>query len=117
VRYPFNPVVSVRPGGYDSNFASDAKVFRDGDHWTMFYFGVGKRGAHIMIAFSYDLVHWTADPEPLYKAGGHPDGLDEKYAHKISLVFNPENETFYMYYCATGNKGRTIGLLTSKPVK
>jgi predicted GH43/DUF377 family glycosyl hydrolase len=117
VRYPFNPVVGVRPGGYDSNFAADAKVFRDGDHWTMFYFGVGKGGAHIMIAFSYDLLHWTADPEPLYKAGGHPDGLDKQYAHKISLVFNPKNETFYMYYCATGNKGRTIGLLTSKPIK
>jgi predicted GH43/DUF377 family glycosyl hydrolase len=117
VRYPFNPVVGTRSGGYDSDFASDAKVFRDGDHWTMFYFGVGKGGAHIMIAFSRDLAHWTADPEPLYKAGGHPDGLDKQYAHKISWVFNPRNETFYMYYCATGNKGRTIGLLTSKPVE
>jgi predicted GH43/DUF377 family glycosyl hydrolase len=117
VRYPFNPVVNVRPGGYDSNFASDAKVFRDGDHWSMFYFGFSKGVAHIMIAFSRDLVHWTADPEPLYKAGGHPAGLDKQYAHKISLVFNPKNETFYMYYCATGDKGRGIGLLTSKPVR
>jgi predicted GH43/DUF377 family glycosyl hydrolase len=117
VRYPFNPVISNRPGGYDSDFSSDAKVFRDGDHWTMFYFGVGKGGAHIMIAFSYDLVHWTADPEPLYKAGGHPSGLDKQHAHKISLVYNPKNSTFYMFYCATGNKGRTIGLLTSNPVK
>ncbi|MDR2763723.1 MAG: hypothetical protein LBB90_01680 [Tannerella sp.] len=117
VRYPFNPVINVRPEGYDAKFASDAKVFRDGDHWTMFYFGVGKGGAHIMIAFSRDLAHWTADPEPLYKAGGHPAGLDKEYAHKISLVFNPKNETFYMYYCATGNKGRGIGLLTGKTVK
>jgi predicted GH43/DUF377 family glycosyl hydrolase len=117
VRYPLNPVVSNRPGGYDSDFSSDAKVFRDGDHWTMFYFGVGKNGAHIMIAFSRDLIHWTAHPEPLYKAGGHPLGLDKQHAHKISLVYNPNNDTFYMFYCATGNKGRTIGLLTSKPVK
>ncbi|MDR2383590.1 MAG: hypothetical protein LBD76_06895 [Prevotellaceae bacterium] len=114
VRYPFNPVINVRPDGYDSNFASDAKVFRDGDHWVMFYFGVGKNGAHIMIAFSRDLIHWTADPEPLYKAGGHPTGLDKQYAHKISLVYNPKNDTFYMFYCATGNKERTIGLLTNK---
>ena len=49
------------------------------------------------------------------------DGLDKQYAHKISLVFNPRNDTFYMYYNAvpggpdiTG--GRGIGLITSKPL-
>ena len=57
MRYPANPVIRNRPGGYDSQFASDPKVFRDGDHWTMFYFGVGHDGAHIMAAFSRDLVH------------------------------------------------------------
>jgi predicted GH43/DUF377 family glycosyl hydrolase len=87
------------------------------DHWTMIYFGVGRGGAHIMIAFSRDLVHWAAHPEPLYKAGGHPGGLDKTYAHKISLVYNPENDTFYMFYCAVGNKGRGIGLITSKPLQ
>ena len=116
-RYAGNPIVRNRPGGYDERFCSDGKVFRDGDHWTMFYFGVGRGGAHIMVAFSRDLLHWTAHPEPLYKAGGHPDGLDRQYAHKISLVYNPANDTFYMYYCATGNKGRCIGLLTSKPLE
>jgi predicted GH43/DUF377 family glycosyl hydrolase len=119
VRYPFNPVVGNRPDHYDATMAADPKVFRDGDHWVMFYFGVGEggagvTGANIMIAFSRDLLHWTADPEPLYKFGGHPSGLDEQYAHKISLVYNPQNDTFYMYYCACGNKGRTIGLLTSR---
>lgn len=116
-RFEGNPIVRNRPGAYDEKFASDPKVFRDGDHWTMFYFGVGKGGAHIMVAFSRDLVHWTADPEPLYKAGGHPLGLDRQYAHKISLVYNPANQTFSMYYCATGVKGRCIGLLTSKPLR
>ena len=86
-------------------------------HWTMFYFGVGKGGAHIMIAFSRDLLHWTAHPDPLYKAGGHPSGLDKQYAHKISLVYDPANSTFYLYYCACGNKGRGIGLITSKPLE
>ncbi len=95
---------------------SDPKVFRDGDHWTMLYFGVGRGGAHVMVAFSRDLLRWTADPEPLYKAGGHPDGLDKQFAHKVSLVFNPKNETFYLYYCSCGNKGRCIGLITSKPL-
>ncbi len=115
-RYPGNPVIRNRVKGYDERFASDHKVFRDGDHWTMFYFGVGRGGAHIMIAFSPDLEHWTADPEPLYKAGGHPGGLDKSYAHKISLVHNPRNDTLYLYYCAVGVRGRCIALLTSKPV-
>jgi hypothetical protein len=116
-RYAGNPIVRVRPGAYDEKFCSDGKVFRDGDHWVMFYFGVGKDGAHIMAAFSRDLLHWTSHPEPLYRAGGHPDGLDATYAHKISLVYNEDNDTFYMYYCAVGNKGRGIGLLTSKPIQ
>ncbi|MCP5518671.1 MAG: hypothetical protein H7A45_15585 [Verrucomicrobiales bacterium] len=116
MRYPVNPVIRNRPGGFDSQFCSDPKVFRDGDHWTMFYFGVGHGGAHIMIAFSRDLVHWTTDPEPLYRAGGNPSGLDRTYAHKISLVYEPRSETFYMFYCAVGNRDRGIGLITSKPL-
>ena len=115
-RHSANPVVHNREGGFDAQFASDPKVFRDGDHWTMFYFGVGRGGAHIMATFSRDLVHWTADAEPLYKAGGNPSGLDRQYAHKVSLAYNPKNDTFYLYYCACGNKGRGIGLITSKPL-
>ncbi|HVM62643.1 MAG TPA: hypothetical protein VMV72_17410 [Verrucomicrobiae bacterium] len=121
-RYASNPVVRLRPGGYDSEFASDPKVYRDGDHWTMFYFGVGHGGAHIMIAFSRDLLHWTADPEPLYKAGGNPSGLDKRYAHKVTLAYNPKNDTYYMFYNAVPGKtgdvveGRGIGLITSRPV-
>ncbi len=112
-RNPANPVVKVRPGGYDEGFASDPKVFRDGDHWTMIYFGVGKGGAHIMIAFSRDLISWTADPEPLYKAGGSPYGLDKQFAHKISLVYHPKTKVGYLYYCADNSAGRGIALLTS----
>ena len=112
-----NPIIRNTPGGYDEVFCSDPKVFHDGEHWTMFYFGVGRGGAHITVAFSRDLIHWTKHPEPLYKAGGHPTALDKKYAHKISLVFNPKNQTFYMFYCAVGKKGRGIGLITSSPVK
>lgn len=116
MRYPANPVIRNREGGYDAQFASDPKVFRDGDHWTMLYFGVGQGGAHIMAAFSRDLVHWTAHPEPLYKAGGNPSGLDSQYAHKVALVYHPKTATFFLYYCACGNRGRGIGLITSRPL-
>jgi predicted GH43/DUF377 family glycosyl hydrolase len=122
IRYPANPVIRNRPEGYDAAFAADPKVYWDGDHWTMFYFGVGHKSAHIMIAFSRDLVNWTADPEPLYKGGGNPSGLDKRFAHKTSLVYNSENDTFYLFYNAvpgtpgTITEGRGIGLITSKPV-
>jgi len=116
-RHDGNPVIRNTPGGFDERFGSDPKVFRDGDHWTMFYFGVdGKGAAHIMAAFSRDLLTWTQHPEPLYRAGGHPTGLDRTYAHKISLVYQPAHDTFYLFYCAVGNQGRGIGLLTSKPL-
>ena len=123
MRYPANPVIRNRKGGYDQGFASDPKVYRDGDHWVMFYFGVAKGGAHIMFAASRDLVHWSAHPEPLYKAGGNPIGLDKSYAHKTALVFNPKNGIFYLFYNAVpGRKGlvtgaRGIGLITSAPLK
>jgi predicted GH43/DUF377 family glycosyl hydrolase len=114
-RWADNPIVRVRPGGFDAQFCSDPKVFRDGDHWVMLYFGVGRGGAHIMAAFSRDLTHWTAREEPLYRAGGHPLCLDEQYAHKVSIVRNPSTGGYYMFYNAVGKKGRGIGLLTSKP--
>ena len=116
-RHPGNPIVrNGGPGAYDEQFCSDGKVFRDGEHWVMVYFGVGRGGAHIMVAFSRDLLNWTSHPEPLYKAGGHPAGLDETYAHKVSLVYNPDDDTYYMYYCAVGKQGRGVGLLTSRPI-
>jgi len=115
-RVPRNPILRNSPDGYDTQFCSDPKVYRDGDHWTMFYFGVGRGGAHIMVAFSRDLLHWTKHPEPLYIAGGHPAGLDRQYAHKTSLVWNPKNRTFYLFYCAVGTKGRGVGLITSNPI-
>jgi len=116
-RYEHNPVIPHGPkGSYNERFSSDGKVFWDKDHWVNFFFGVGQGGAHVLAAFSRDLIHWTVDPEPLYKAGGNPSGLDKKYAHKISLLWNPVNETFYMFYNAVGNKGRGIGLITSKPL-
>lgn len=117
-RHKNNPVIPNGPEGtYNETFSSDGKVFRDGDHWIMIFFGVGCDGAHIMAAYSTDLLDWTVDPEPLYKAGGHPSGLDSKFAHKISLVWNPGNDTYYMFYNAVGNKGRGIGLITSKPLQ
>jgi predicted GH43/DUF377 family glycosyl hydrolase len=113
-RYEKNPLLCVSNARYDKQFCADAKVFYDSEvkHWVMFYFGVGNGGAHIMIAFSKDLHHWIRDPEPLYYNGDNLSGLDKSYAHKISIVF--ANNMYYMYYCAVGDQGRGIGLITSR---
>ncbi|MBA7592714.1 hypothetical protein ES708_34907 [subsurface metagenome] len=102
-------------GSFNEKFSSDSKVFWDKDHWVSFFFGVGNGGAHIMVAFSRDLYNWTVDPEPIYKAGGNPSGIDGKYAHKISLVWNPVNKTYYMFYCAVDkNKKRDVTAFLQK---
>ena len=53
-RHPNSPVVPNGNSSYDSRMSSDPKVFRDGDHWTMFYFGLSSTTgkASIMTAFS-----------------------------------------------------------------
>jgi hypothetical protein len=123
VRHTNNPILkvssqrnrSINNDGYDTQFKSDPKVFWDvsESHWIMFYFGVGNGGAHIMIAYSYDLIHWISNPIPLNMAGANPSGLDKQHAHKISLVRNPKNGVWYLFYCAVGNAGRGIGLIMS----
>ena len=66
--------------------------------------------------------HKEAHPEPLYRAGGNPSGLDKQYAHKISLVYQAANDTFYLFYNAVPGQGGTtggrgIGLITSRPIQ
>ena len=116
-REPRNPVLPVgAPGAWDTYQAADPKVWWDGDHWVMFYFGNGGgSGAAIMAAFSTDLVHWEKDPTPLYEPGGHPGGLDQQHAHKVWLVYDDKG-VGYLYYTAVGPHGRGIALLTSEPV-
>ncbi len=116
VRYAENPVVRNRADCEDARMVADGKVYRDGDHWVMFYFGLKSEHAHVMLAFSRDLLHWTSRREPIVLAGGHPLGLDSDHAHKISLVYNSKNETWHLFYNAVGKEGRGIGLLTDKPL-
>ena len=70
-----------------------------------------------MIAFSKDLIKWDRDERPLYRAGGHPSGIDANFAHKVSVIYDQDTGVGYMYYTAVSYKyGRGIALLTSKPV-
>ena len=68
---PLQPNTScenMQNSGFDTQFTADGKVFydREVEHWIMFYFGVGKGGAHIMAAYCKDLKHWVRDLQYLY---------------------------------------------------
>lgn len=121
-RFSGNPIIRNREGLSDALLAADPRVYWDRDHWTMFYFGAsrdpkdGKVHAHIMVAFSIDLMKWYQHPEPIVKAGGHPGGLDNIHAHNVSIIHDKSNGILYMFYCAVGAKGRGISLLTNKPI-
>ena len=93
------------------------------DKWYMSYIAFNGQGYNSFVVESTDLVKWTNPRLAMgfgkqgeFDFGGSVIGayLYQSYAHKISLVYNPKNETFYLYYCACGNKGRGIGLITSK---
>jgi len=50
--------------------------------------------------------------------GASRDTLDEKiHAHNTSVVFNQLNDTYYVFYCAVGVKGRLICLVADKPLR
>ena len=108
--------------------AADPKVYFDSrldngaGAWAMFYFGtdpkVNRGHAGINVAFSKDLFGWTKATHPLYEAGGHPKGLDKSECHKVWLTGNGVDDTIYMFYTGdSGDAGRGILLLTSKPVE
>lgn len=118
-----NPIVRNRRGMHDELLAADPKVYRDGDHWIMFYFGASRNNpdgcfhAHVLAAGSRDLVNWTPRTDPLYAAGGHPEGLDETHAHNVSIVSDPSTGVRFLFYCSVGTRGRCISLLTDRPLQ
>mmetsp|Transcript_14564 Transcript_14564/g.43111 ORF Transcript_14564/g.43111 Transcript_14564/m.43111 type:complete len:502 (-) Transcript_14564:89-1594(-) len=119
VQHPSTPLLpSGPPGTPDTKMASDPKVFYDTNQsvWICLYVCLGdSTGGHadICIAFSTDLIHWDKDETPLYRAGGHPAGIDAEHAHKVSLAYDADG-VGYLYYTAVGSKGRGIALITSK---
>lgn len=108
-RHPGSPVLPVGPAGaFDDRFASDPGVFRAGDAWAMFYFGLCSDGhARDGVAFSRDLLHWTKAGEVLIDVG--PAGsIDSRYAHKPGLFY--DRGRLYHYYCAVApNASGRIG--------
>ena len=91
-----NPILPVTPGGWDSRFASDPCMLRDGKRWLMFYYGYDGRHAQDGLTVSEDLTRWEKAAQPLltYGAPGSLDSIhacvDEVMARygKIDVLFN-----------------------------
>jgi predicted GH43/DUF377 family glycosyl hydrolase len=97
-RYPGNPVIANGAAGeFDANFASDPCVFRYGDRWVMFYYGLARDGhARDGVAVSTDLFHWKKGGVVLDI--GPAGSIDALYAHKPAMIM--KDGQLYHFYCA-----------------
>ncbi|MBZ0254970.1 glycosylase [bacterium] len=109
VRYGMEPVVD-----HGSGITGDPQISKIGDVWVMFYFGAfWKPNAFDTFACSYDMVHWTKWDGPDLVEPSEP--WDKQYAHKPWVI--KHDGVVYHYYCAVGDQGRVIALVTSKELK
>lgn len=123
-RCPANPVLCVSPGSWDSRFASDPFICRDGGRWLNFYFGFDGNHAQEGLAISDDLLHWQKASAPLL-AHGEAGACDEKHAHKAALV-EKDGVLYHFYGCVReampGDKAivygeaRGITVAASRPI-
>jgi hypothetical protein len=81
----------------------------------MFYFGLDRKGvARDLLALSPDLL--TAEKcDGISIDVGGPGSIDEKYAHKPSVM--ARDGVLYHFYCAVAKDNkRGISVATSRPV-
>ncbi|GGE52752.1 hypothetical protein GCM10011391_34490 [Pullulanibacillus camelliae] len=124
-RYKHNPILPVTEGAWDSKFASDPCVLKNGEEWAMFYFGYDYKKAQEGLALSKDLLHWTKYPEPILRVGEEGE-IDAVFAHKPAVITH--NGVLYHFYCSCrrskegdrtrnfGNEFRTITVAASHDV-
>ena len=117
-RHPANPILPAGgSGSWDERFASDPVVFRHGEQWAMFYYGLSADGkARDLLAVGDSLERFTKVPEILIDVGA-PGTVDETYAHKPAMISH--DGALYHYYCAVSgqwpNETRGISVARSKP--
>lgn len=107
-RFGADPVVDNQRG-----ISGDPQIVRIGNLWVMFYFGAFWRPkAFDTFAVSKDLVHWTKWTGPDLIEPSEP--WDATYAHKPWCV--KHDGVVYHFYCAVGDRGRTIALAASEKI-
>jgi alpha-L-rhamnosidase len=124
-RHDGNPVVQVTADAWDSGFASDPCVLRDGSRWAMYYFGFDFKAAQEGLALSDNLLDWRKHAEPIITVG-EGNEIDSVFAHKPSIITH--NGVLYHFYTASRRpmdgdatcnvfpEFRTIAVATSAPI-
>lgn len=115
-RHPSNPIIANGPSGSpDERFASDPCVVSFGKQWALFYFGLDAKGvARDLLALSPDLVRVTKCDRAVVDVGA-PGSIDEKYAHKASVISH--GGVLYHFYCAVSKQNRRgISVALSRPL-
>jgi len=109
-RFGQSPVIDNGPRG----ISGDPQIVRLNNIWVMFYFGhVWQPKAFDTFAASHDLIHWTKWTGPHLIEPTEP--YDQTFAHKPWLL--EWDGIVYHFYCAVGDKGRTIALATSRDLR
>jgi hypothetical protein len=117
-RYAGNPIVRNGPAdAWDTRFASDPCVLRQGPWWALYYYGLAADGrARDLLALGRDPFHFTKVPEIMVDTGP-PGSIDEDYAHKPSLIHS--RGALYHFYCCVSGKWphdtRAISVARSTP--
>ncbi|MFD0674054.1 hypothetical protein [Cohnella sp. GCM10027633] len=98
-RHADNPVLPTEAGTFYSQYLSDPciRFDREAGAWLNFGFGFDGERAQGALAVSRDLLAWEVLSEPSVPHGGAGE-LDERHAHKSSVLY--WNGTLYHYYCA-----------------
>jgi predicted GH43/DUF377 family glycosyl hydrolase len=114
-RHAANPLIrNGGEGSLDEIFASDPCVLRFGRQWAMFYYSLDRRYvARDLLALGPDLLHFEKCDGILVDVGP-PGAVDERYAHKPSVICH--DGVLYHFYCAVAkNNRRGISVALSRP--
>ena len=115
-RYSGNPIIrNGSAGSLDERFASDPCVLRFGAQWAVFYYSLDAKGvARDRLALSSDMFHTEKCDGALIDVGG-PGSVDERYAHKPSVIRHAG--VLYHFYCAVSKTNvRGISVAASRPL-
>jgi predicted GH43/DUF377 family glycosyl hydrolase len=102
-RHKGNPLLTVgAKGSVDDRFASDPAVFRQGEAWALYYYGLSTdHTARELLALGRDPFHFQKTGEIMVDAGP-PGTVDDTYAHKPTLIAHAG--ALYHFYCAVSGK-------------
>ncbi len=108
-KYSGNPILTVRPGTWESVTSNDPKVYFTGSQYVMLYSGFNGTNYEIGLATSPDGFNWTKSPQnPILRRG--PVGSWDQNSVVANALF-VKNGKYYLFY--GGGPGNPIGYASS----